>query len=122
MKQEKFSIIRQLKSFVPAIAGIRELIITQHNARIHLAATISVIIASFVLDISKHEWMVVTIAIGFVWAAEMFNTCIEKTMDFISTERHPQIKSVKDIAAGAVLVASVTAFIIGLIIFIPKIL
>jgi diacylglycerol kinase (ATP) len=122
MQPEKFSIIRQLKSFDHAMAGIKELIITQHNARIHLAATIAVIIASVVLNISKHEWLMITIAVGIVWTVEMFNTCIEKTMDFISAEKHPEIKSIKDIAAGAVLVTSVTAFIIGLIIFIPKIL
>jgi len=122
MQPEKFSITRQFKSIIPALSGIKELIITQHNARIHLTATIAVIIASILLKISRYEAMTITVVIGFVWAAEMFNTCIEKTMDFISTERHPQIKSVKDVAAGAVLIASITAFIIGLIIFIPKIL
>jgi diacylglycerol kinase (ATP) len=77
---------------------------------------------SLVFKVSRHEGLMITIAVGFVWIAEMFNTCIEKTMDFISTEKHPEIKSIKDIAAGAVLIASVTAFIIGLTIFIPKIL
>jgi len=122
MQAQKFSIVRQLKSLNHAIAGIKELIITQHNARIHLTATVAVIIISFILNISKQEWMMITIAIGFVWATEMLNTCAEKTMDFISTEKSPEIKSIKDLAAGAVLIASVTAFIIGLIIFIPKIL
>jgi diacylglycerol kinase (ATP) len=121
MQKEKFSISRQLKSFNAAIAGIRELIITQHNARIHLTATIVVIAISFILKISRHEALMLTIAVGFVWAAEMFNTCIEKTLDFVTTEKHPEIKSIKDIAAGAVLIASVTAFVIGLIIFVPKI-
>ena len=86
MQQEKFSIIRQIKSFKYAFNGIKDFIITEHNARIHLTATIAVIIASFLFHISLHEWMMIIFAIGFVWSAEMFNTCIEKTMDFISTE------------------------------------
>lgn len=122
MQTEKFSITRQLQSIRPALSGIGELIITQHNARIHLTATIVVTIASILLKISRHEAMLIIFAIGFVWASEMFNTCIEKTMDFISLEKHPQIKSIKDVAAGAVLISAATAFIIGLIIFIPKIL
>ncbi len=122
MQQEKFSIIRQIKSFKYAFNGIKDFIITEHNARIHLTATIAVIIASFLFHISLHEWMMIIFAIGFVWSAEMFNTCIEKTMDFISTEKRPEIRLIKDIAAGAVLIASITAFILGLTIFIPKIL
>jgi len=122
MQAQKFSIIRQLKSFRYAIAGIRELILSEHNARIHLTATIAVILMSVIFKVSRQEGLMITGAIGLVWITEMFNTCIEKTMDFISTEKHPEIKSIKDIAAGAVLIAFVTALIIGLTIFIPKIL
>ncbi|HLK30367.1 MAG TPA: diacylglycerol kinase family protein [Puia sp.] len=122
MQTEKFSMAAQLKSFKYAFNGIKEFIITEHNARIHLTATIAVIVASFIFRISLHEAMMVAISIGMVWTAEMFNTCIEKIMDFMSVETHPAIKSIKDIAAGAVLVASIAAFVIGLIIFIPKIL
>ena len=122
MQSQKFSITRQLKSFTHAIAGIRALVLSEHNARIHLIATIAVVILSFALKISSAEWVAISIAASFVWATEMFNTCIEKTMDFISKEKHPEIKTIKDLAAGAVLIASVTALILGLIIFIPKIL
>jgi diacylglycerol kinase (ATP) len=122
MQKEKFSISRQLKSFNPALAGIRELIITEHNARIHLTATIAVIAAAVIFKVTRHEAIALAIAIGFVWCAEMFNTCVEKTLDFISLERHPEIKSIKDIAAGAVLIASLIAVITGLLIFLPKIL
>jgi diacylglycerol kinase (ATP) len=122
MQAQKFSINRQLKSFRHAIAGIKELIVSEHNARIHLTATIALIVMCIMLKVSRHEGLMITVAAGFVWIAEIFNTCIEKTMDFISTEKRDEIKSIKDLAAGAVLIASVTAFIIGLIIFIPKIL
>jgi diacylglycerol kinase (ATP) len=122
MQAKKFSVTHQIKSFRHAIAGIRELIVSEHNARIHLTATITVIVISLMLKVSRHEGLMITVAAGFVWMAEIFNTCIEKTMDFISSEKRDEIKSIKDLAAGAVLIASVTAFIIGLIIFIPKIL
>jgi diacylglycerol kinase (ATP) len=116
----RFSIVRQLKSFRYAFAGIKELLISQHNARIHLTATIVVLVLSAVMKISTSEWIAIAFAIGFVWVTEMFNTCIEKTMDYINKEKHPAIKSIKDIAAAAVLIAAITAFVIGLIIFIPK--
>jgi diacylglycerol kinase (ATP) len=122
MQTQKFSITRQLQSFRHAIAGIRELVLIEHNARIHLVATIAVMVMSIALKVSRHEGLMITFAVGLVWTTEMFNTCIEKTMDFVSMGKHPEIKSIKDIAAGAVLIASVTAFIIGLMIFIPKIL
>ena len=60
-------------------------------------------------------------AAGFVWSAEIFNTAIESMMDHLSPEKHPRVKYIKDLAAGAVLVAAITAIIAGLIIFIPKI-
>jgi diacylglycerol kinase (ATP) len=120
MQAQKFSLIRQLKSFRHAFAGVTGLVLTEHNARIHLAATVAVLVMSALLGVSRHEGLMITIAVGFVWTTEMFNTCIEKTMDFISTETHPEIKTIKDISAGAVLIASATAFIIGLVIFIPK--
>jgi diacylglycerol kinase (ATP) len=94
----------------------------EHNAQIHLAITFLVLVLSVTLGLTKWEAIAVVFSIAFVWVAEMFNTVIEKTMDFISTERHPQIKLVKDIAAGAVLVAAVAAVIVGCFIFIPKLL
>ena len=57
---------------------------------------------------------------AMVWMAELFNTAIEKTMDFISKEAHPQIKLVKDLAAAAVLIAAIAAVLVGALIFIPK--
>ena len=121
MQPGNFSLMRRLKSFKYAINGIRNLLISEHNARIHLAATAAVIVLSVALKISSTEWIAIIIVTGFVWAAEMFNTCIEKTLDFISAEKSDDIKFIKDIAAGAVLVASFTALITGLFIFIPKI-
>ncbi len=66
------------------------------------------------------ESSILVVVTGFVWAAEIFNTAIEKIMDYISIDREPEIKFIKDVAAAAVLVAAITAFITGCIIFIPK--
>jgi len=62
------------------------------------------------------------LSIGLVWIAEMFNTCIEKLIDFLAPGYHQQLKFIKDVAAGAVLVAALIAFVIGLIVFIPHLL
>ena len=66
--------------------------------------------------------IILVFAIGFVWVAELFNTAIEKIMDFISKEQHPKIKLIKDLSAAAVLVAAMVAFITGCIVFIPKLI
>jgi diacylglycerol kinase (ATP) len=96
--------------------------VTEHNARIHLAATLLVIAAAWALKVSYDQAAILAFAVGLVWVAEMINTCLEKAMDLISKEENAGIKFVKDLAAGAVLVASVIALIIGLFIFIPKFL
>ena len=120
MQQEKFSIRSRLKSFSHAIAGIRQFIWQEHNARIHLAATVAVIIAAWYLQVSRTEAAILAVVTGLVWVAEILNTCVEKLANLITRERHPQIKIIKDLAAGAVLVAAAIAVITGLLIFIPK--
>ena len=121
MQPQKFSINRQAKSFRYAFYGIEKFISNERNAVIHLVATILVVIAALYFRVSINEAIALATAIGLVWISEMFNTCIEKAMDIISLEEHPEIKFIKDVAAGAVLIASLTAVIIGLFIFIPKI-
>lgn len=122
MTPQKFSIRQRAKSFSYAWAGILRFVNNEHNARIHLAATVLVVIVSVALKVSPLEAAALAGAVGLVWVTEMLNTCLEKTMDLISKEYHPVIKFIKDLAAGAVLVAAATAVIIGLFIFIPKIL
>ena len=122
MQPQRFSLNKQMKGFRYAFAGIEKFVLHERNAVIHLAATILVIVAALLLRVSVNEAIALTIAVGLVWIAEMFNTCIEKAMDFISSEEHPSIAFIKDVAAGAVLVASIISFIIGLLVFIPKIL
>lgn len=118
----KFSWRARLKGFVHAWEGIVWFFKKEHNASVHLSATVMVLVLSVSFEVSKGEAIAVVFSIALVWVAEMINTVIEKTMDLISIERNPQIKIIKDVAAASVLVASVAAFLVGSIIFIPKML
>ncbi|MBI5857758.1 MAG: diacylglycerol kinase family protein [Sphingobacteriales bacterium] len=118
--RRRFSVKDRLKSFEYAIDGIKIFFRNEHNGWIHLAATIIVIVLAFACEVSANEAIALGFTTGFVWTAELFNTAIEKMMDFISAERKPQIKFIKDISAAAVLVAAVSAFLTGCIVFIPK--
>lgn len=122
MEPQKFSVRSRIKSFSYAIAGIREFIRREHNARIHVVGTVAVIIAAYVLHVSFTEAVALTIVTGLVWITELLNTCIERMADLITLERDPHIQFIKDLAAGAVLIAALTAVIVGLFIFIPKII
>jgi diacylglycerol kinase (ATP) len=115
-----FSWKARLKSFKYAWEGIVSFFRLEYNAQIHLAITVLVLVLSVTLKLSKWEVIAVVFSIAIVWVVEMINTVIETIMDFICIERHPQIKLIKDLAAGAVLVAAIAAAIIGCIIFIPK--
>jgi diacylglycerol kinase len=119
--ENSFSFFHRFKSFAYAWSGIKELLRTEHNTWIHLFLTIIAMVLGFILNIGIGEWAALIICMTMVWTAEIFNTCIEKLLDFISKENHPNIKRIKDMAAAAVLIASFAAVIVGAIIFIPKI-
>ena len=116
----KFSLKKRFQSFPYAWNGIVLLIKFTHNAWVHLFAAIVAIVLGFVLDISRGEWMLLTIVIGLVLALEAVNSAIEILCDHLVPEKNEAIKKVKDLAAGAVLIAAITSFIVGLLIFIPK--
>lgn len=120
--ETKFSLKSRLRSFGYAFAGLAKFFRTEHNAWIHLTATGAVVVISFLLKISSMEWVGVLFAIGLVCSAEAFNTCIEKMMDRLLPQQDETVKYVKDLAAGAVLIAAIVAAIIGIIIFLPKII
>lgn len=107
-------------SFVWAFRGVGVLVRTQANARIHLAATLVVVAAGFICGISRGEWCAVVAAIGLVWTAEGLNTAIEAVVDLVSPEHHSLAGRAKDVAAGAVLCAALTAAVIGLLVFVPR--
>ncbi len=116
------SLKKRIKSFGYAFHGLFVLIWSEANAQIHFAATIIVIIAGFLLKISTIEWLFVLLNIGTVFSAEAFNTSIEKLCDKITLKKSKKVGLVKDLAASAVLIASIIAFISGIIIFVPKII
>ena len=120
MKSQGFSIRARVKSFRYALEGIAAFFQSEHNAWLHFMATVAVITLASLVGVTKNELLALVFAIGFVWVAEMFNTCIERVMDFVSDQRHKEIKFIKDLAAGAVLTAALTALAVGAIVFIPK--
>lgn len=111
-----------LKSFCCAFSGIGILFARERNAQIHLAIFCGVVAAGFFFCLTAFEWMIIVVVSGLVFAAEAINTSIEILADVVSPERHPQIKLVKDIAAGAVFLLAIAAAIVGLIVFLPKII
>ncbi|MDH5379302.1 MAG: diacylglycerol kinase family protein [Cyclobacteriaceae bacterium] len=121
MKQRKFSISKRVKSFSYAFNGFKILFKEEHNSRIHLIVAICVTIAGFVYHITGFEWIALILSIGLVFSLELINSAIENLSDFVSTEQHNSIKKVKDLAAAAVLFSVITAVIVGLVVFIPKI-
>ena len=117
-----FSIAERLKSFVYAFKGIKYSVSTQHNFQIHIALAIIAVLLGFLLKITALEWVSIIIVIGLVLAAEIFNTSIEELVNLVSPEKNKKAGITKDLAAGAVLILSVTALITGIIIFLPKII
>ena len=111
-----------LKSFRYAFEGIFTGIKEEQNMKIHIAIMILVIIFGILLKISKIEWIICIALFGIVISMELINTAIENTVDLITKEINEQAKIAKDVAAGAVLVSAIASAIIGLIIFVPKVI
>ena len=108
-------------SFKYAFEGILEAFKTERNLKIHVIIMILVIIFGVILNISKTEWIICILLFGAVISSELFNTAIETTVDLITMEKNPKAKLAKDVSAGAVLVMAIVSAIIGLMIFLPKI-
>ena len=120
--QKKFSLIKRAESFTHAGRGIVIFIKSTHNAWIHIAIFVLVILAGLFFQITKTEWLFILIVSGMVFISEAFNTALEIDMDLTSPNYHPFAKDVKDISAGAVLISAILAFVVGIIIFLPYIL
>lgn len=108
------------KSFGYAFEGIFNTIRRERNMQIHCMAACLVVIFGFFLRISKEEWITCLILFGMVMSLECVNTAMEAVVDLVTTERKPLAKKAKDAAAGAVLIAAIAAAIIGIWIFLPK--
>jgi diacylglycerol kinase (ATP) len=110
----------RLKSVTYAFKGALKLISTEHSVMVQFSLGILMTIAGFYFDISHEEWLFQIFSIGLVLSVEGLNTAVEKVADFIHPNYHEKIGFIKDIAAGAVFFAAMTAIAIGLIIYIPK--
>lgn len=106
-------------SFKYAFEGIWTALKDQPNLIFHLLATIVVILFGWFFQITNLEWIILTLTIGIVIAIELTNTAIEEVVNSFTDEIHPSAKKAKDVAAGAVLIVSIMAVIIGLLIFLP---
>jgi diacylglycerol kinase (ATP) len=114
-----FSVLARLRSFRFAFEGLAFMLRTQHNAWLHLIATILVIAAGLFLQVSASDWRWLIAAITLVWLAEAMNTAFEHLCDVVQPEFHISVKRAKDIAAAAVLICAVGAAVIGALTLAP---
>ena len=118
-ERRPFQFTGRIRSFRYAILGILRMILCQHSAWIHAAATLIVLAIGFVVGISAGDWCWIILAISIVWTAEALNTAFEFLADAASPDFHPLVRDAKDVAAGAVLITAIAAVIIGLLVFWP---
>ena len=121
MKKE-FTLIKRARSFRFAFNGIIILFKYEPNAWIHMAIAVLVIVFGSMLNLNATEWCLIALAFGLVLMAEAMNSANENTVDMMSPEQNDRAGRIKDLSAGAVLLAAIAAATVGLIIFIPKII
>ena len=109
--------IRFLKSVGYALQGIYTAVAAQRNLKIQLSIALVVVAAGVYFDISATEWCIILLTIGMVIGLEMVNTAIEELVNLVTLEHHPLAGRIKDIAAGAVLVVSFVAVVVGIVVF-----
>jgi diacylglycerol kinase len=113
---------KEINSFKYAFLGIRSFLIREDHGKIHLLATFLVVPAALILQTTATEKVVLLLTITLVWGMEMLNSAVEKILDFMTSRQHPEIKYIKDVMAGAVLIAAVCSILTGSIILIPKLI
>jgi diacylglycerol kinase (ATP) len=104
-------------AFADAADGIVQAIVAQPNFRIQVILGLAALVGAWILHLSTTSWLIVILAIGFVLAAELFNTCLEHFVDLVQPEAHPLARFTKHAGAAAVLTASVAAAAVGIIIY-----
>ncbi len=106
-------------SFGHALRGLRHLLATEPNARIHAVATLAVVALAVACRLVRWEWAALALATGSVWAAEALNTAVELLADEVTQERRERIGRAKDVAAAGVLATALAAAVVGLVVFVP---
>ncbi|MEM7571479.1 MAG: diacylglycerol kinase family protein [Bacteroidota bacterium] len=112
---------RRRAAFGHAFKGLGDLLYNHPHAKIHAVLSSLVLGLGLFFHFSQGEWLAVVICIGLVWSAEAFNTALEYLTDLVSPEYHPLAGKAKDMAAAAVLCASLAALVVGIVILLPKI-
>jgi diacylglycerol kinase len=121
-QQRTNGIRKHLASYRYALNGIWLAFRYENNMRYHLLAAAGVLLINYLLQVSRTEWIITLMLVGMAWAAEIFNTAIEKLCDRVSREHDALIGKVKDLAAGAVLIICIIAGVCGLLIYLPYLL
>ena len=114
-----FTVLGRMRSVRYALAGIAFMLRTQHNAWLHLAATVLVVGAGIGFRITASDWRWIVVALVLVWVAEAMNTAFEHLCDVVAPQFHASVKLSKDIAAGAVLITALGAAALGVMVFLP---
>jgi diacylglycerol kinase (ATP) len=117
----QFSVGARIRSFAYAGRGLRTLLASQHNARVHALATVAVVAAGLWLGLTRFEWLAIVLAVVVVWAAEALNTAFEFLCDVASPQFHPLVARAKDVAAGAVLICALGALVTAAFVFAPHV-
>jgi len=110
-----------VESFNNAIKGIISTVRTERNMKIHIAASVMVVLLSFLYKLTRTEFLIVMIVVALVLICELFNTAMERLIDLITDVYHPKVKTIKDMAAGAVMISAGVSLIVGYVIFINKV-
>ncbi|WP_080844998.1 diacylglycerol kinase family protein [Cytobacillus gottheilii] len=122
-KDKKYKGLKAVaKSFSYAAEGLSSASRSERNLKVHLLIMPMIVGTGFFFSISRYEWLVVILVIGGMIALELMNTAVERVVDLVTDQYHPLAKQAKDIAAAAVLVYAITAIVIGVMIFVPKII
>lgn len=114
--------VKFLRSFKYAFNGIKLVFTKEFNFLVHFITSLAVIGAGIVLSLTRMEWIIIIFLIAGMFSLEMMNTAIERTVDLVTKEYHPLAGQAKDIAAGAVLCFAAAAALIGMVIFLPKLI
>ncbi len=120
-ERPRFSVAARLRSFYYAIRGLRFLVQSQPNTRIHLLITACVVAAGVAVGLRNSEWCLIVLSTTVVWVAESLNTAVECLVDLATPEFHPLAGKAKDVAAGGVLLSAIGASCVGVLVFLPHI-
>ena len=120
-KKEK-GIKKFVNSFSYPIKGLKYAYRNEQNLAVDVGIALIVVIFGFIFKVNKYEWAILALTIGLVISCELMNTAIEATVDLVTEEYHPLAKVAKDTSAAAVFVFAIVAVIVGLIIFLPKVI